>query len=231
MQQSIIKDRAIVLKRVDYGEADRIVTLLTRANGRIELIAKGCRKAGSKLAGGIEPFSANEIAWIQSRNGKSLHTLRSARSDKVYTNILKDYDILKIAYDMLAIAEKTTRHNVEGQTFEVVEEMFNQIDNEIDIMAIEVWFILQILYLNGHQPDLSKDVEDNPLIETAKYIFDTEEGSMRKSTNGVITADHIKALRVLQAKTPSVALQIAGLQELVPDLLISVRSIYNYHLQ
>ena len=50
-----LKTTAIVLKRVNYNESDRIVTFLT-PEGRFSTIAKGVRKEKSKLAGGIEMF-------------------------------------------------------------------------------------------------------------------------------------------------------------------------------
>lgn len=43
---------AIILTRTDYGEADRIITLLTPGHGKLRLIAKGVRRIRSKLAGG-----------------------------------------------------------------------------------------------------------------------------------------------------------------------------------
>ena len=57
-------DQAIVLKRVDYAEADRIVQVITRENGKRSLMARGVRRAKSKLAGGIELFSVSSITAI-----------------------------------------------------------------------------------------------------------------------------------------------------------------------
>ena len=58
---------AIILKRVDYGEADRILTLLTPDHGKLSLMAKGVRKIKSKLAGGIELFSISTITFAEGR--------------------------------------------------------------------------------------------------------------------------------------------------------------------
>jgi len=46
---------AIVLSRFDYGEADRILTLITPGGGKIKAIAKGVRRQKSRIGGSLEP--------------------------------------------------------------------------------------------------------------------------------------------------------------------------------
>ena len=58
MKQS--RTHGIVLTRVDYGEADRIITMLT-PEGKITLMVRGVRRIKSKLAGGVELFSVSEM--------------------------------------------------------------------------------------------------------------------------------------------------------------------------
>ena len=55
-----LRTKAIVLRRTDYGEADRILQLLT-PSGKRSVIARGVRKEKSKLAGGIELFSVSDV--------------------------------------------------------------------------------------------------------------------------------------------------------------------------
>jgi len=224
-----ITDKAIVLKRVEYGEADRIVTFLTKSNGRIETIVKGCRKPASKLAGGIEPFTENDLSWIP-RTGEGLHIIRSARGDRHFQNIMQDYDLLQIAYELLAITEKVSRAGVEESLYEVSVAAFELIDNDYDTRLIELWFRLQILRLYGHQLDLSKDSEDNKLDKDSLYALDVEAGSLRLSSHGRLNANHIKALRLVQEKTPRQLSQIGGLGELADDLMLSVKELCKYHL-
>ena len=60
--------RAIVLRRTDYAEADRVLQLLT-PKGRRSVIAKGVRRERSKLAGGIELFSLCDVVERSGRGG------------------------------------------------------------------------------------------------------------------------------------------------------------------
>ena len=92
MQQSTavnkdIRTQGFVLKRTNYGEADRILNIIT-PGGKMSAIAKGVRKEKSKLAGGIEMFSLVEL---NIHSGKSdLWTITSAKMLKYYSNLLVD---------------------------------------------------------------------------------------------------------------------------------------------
>src|SRR5260370_14593342 len=59
---------AIVLRRLDYGEADRIVTLLTREDGKLAAIAKGARRGRSKVAGSLDLFARSSMMLAKGRN-------------------------------------------------------------------------------------------------------------------------------------------------------------------
>ena len=76
-----------ILKRTNYGEADRILNVIT-PRGKISVIAKGARKEKSKLAGGIEMFSLVELGVHRGRGEMGLIT--SARMKEYYGNLLKD---------------------------------------------------------------------------------------------------------------------------------------------
>ena len=62
-----INTQAIVLRRTDFGEADRIINFLTPDRGKISGLARGVRKQKSKLAGGIELFSVSDITYLVGR--------------------------------------------------------------------------------------------------------------------------------------------------------------------
>ena len=80
-----LQTEGIVLSRTDYGEADRIINILTPEQGKIALMARGVRKPKSKLAGGIELFSISDISYIKGKG--EIGTLISVRLKKHYANI------------------------------------------------------------------------------------------------------------------------------------------------
>ena len=71
------RDEAIVLRTHRLGEADRIVTLLTRGRGRIRAVAKGVRRTGSRFGARLEPFGHVDIQLYE---GRSLDTVTQVES-------------------------------------------------------------------------------------------------------------------------------------------------------
>src|SRR5215471_3777336 len=59
---------AITLRRTDFGEADRILTLFTPAYGKVRAIAKGVRRTTSRLAGHLEPFTRTQLLLASGRD-------------------------------------------------------------------------------------------------------------------------------------------------------------------
>ncbi|HLB66398.1 MAG TPA: DNA repair protein RecO [Candidatus Saccharimonadales bacterium] len=193
---------AIVLSRTDFGEADRILTVMTRDNGKVRLLARGVRKVKSKLAGGIELFGVNQISFIVGKG--EIRTLTSSRLEKHYKNIVKDVERTMFGYEILKIVNQATEDAVGAEYFELLDKTLEAIDNQaVDIDLIRLWFYLQLLKLGGHSPNLKTDTADNPLDEKQKYTFDFEKMAFALSSGSRYSAQHIKLLRLgLGLKSP-----------------------------
>lgn len=72
------RDEAVVLRTHQLGEADRIITLLTRAHGKVRAVAKGVRRTSSKFGGRLEPFQHVDIQFAEGRG--SLETVTQVES-------------------------------------------------------------------------------------------------------------------------------------------------------
>jgi len=191
-----INTTAIVLARTDYGEADRILTLLTPNEGKIKGIAKGVRKSKSKMAGGIELFSISEISYII---GKSeINTIISTRLLNHYGAIVKDMDRTTAAYDFIKIMNKATEDNPEPGYFDLLKNTFESLnDNLIDLNIIKTWFEAQLLKLAGHSPNLKTDQSDNKLLPGHNYIFNYDKVCFQADKAGKFSSDQIKFLRLV----------------------------------
>ena len=66
-RQRLYRTPAVILKRMDLGEADRIVTLYSRDVGKIRAVAKGVRKTTSRSAGHLEPFTLSDVMFAVGR--------------------------------------------------------------------------------------------------------------------------------------------------------------------
>jgi DNA repair protein RecO (recombination protein O) len=102
----LYRDEAVVLRAQKLGEADRIVTLLTREHGRVRAVAKGVRKTMSRLGGRVEPFM---LIDVQLYEGRSLDTVTQVETIGPYgLAIASDYGKYTAATAMLETAERLT---------------------------------------------------------------------------------------------------------------------------
>lgn len=106
------RDAAVVLRTQQLGEADRIITLLTRGNGLVRAVAKGVRRTSSKFGATLEPFM---VADVQLVHGRSLDVITQAVSRGTYgSQIVADYDKYRAAAIMAEAAERLTDADADG---------------------------------------------------------------------------------------------------------------------
>lgn len=111
----LYRDEAVVLRTHKLGEADRIVTMLTRANGKIRAVAKGVRRTGSKFGARLEPFM---VADVQLYEGRSLDTINQAESLGSYgADIAADYGRYTAATAMVEAADRLTEDESSPQQY------------------------------------------------------------------------------------------------------------------
>ena len=102
----VYRDEAVVLRTHKLGEADRILTLLTRRHGKVRAVAKGVRRTGSKFGARLEPFM---VADLQLYEGRSLDVVTQAESIGSYgAEITQDYASYTAANAMVEAADKLT---------------------------------------------------------------------------------------------------------------------------
>lgn len=212
MKQLLTK--GIILSRTDYGEADRILTLLTPNYGKLRLLAKGVRRVKSKLAGGIELFSISQITFIKGRG--EIGTLVSTRLDKHYGNIVADLDRTMCGYDLIKILNKATEDEPEPEYFDLLQQAFGGLnDAGVPLPLTRLWFSAQLLRLSGHAPNLQTDTHRHKLQTEQNYNFDFEHMAFTPSENGRFNAAHIKFLRLAFGNyNANVLAQVQGCAEL-----------------
>jgi len=219
----------IVLSRTDYGEADRIVTLLTPDQGKLRLMARGVRKIKSRLAGGIELFSVSEIGFMNGRG--EIGTLISARLIKHYGTIIQDIDRVQQGYALIKMLHRATEDQPEPDYFELLRHGLAALDDrDIELDLIGLWFQAQLLRLAGHTPNLRTDTAEQSLAADQRYVFDFDSVAFAPREEGVCTAAHIKTLRLLFGNhSPQTLKQVQGTTQLLPDiapLITTMRSTY-----
>lgn len=185
----------IVLARTEYQEADRILTVLTPTHGKLRFIAKGVRRPKSKLAGGIELFSANELTYIEGRS--DIKTLVSARMARHYGHIIKDLQRTMLGYELLKRVNRLTEDTAGGEYYEVLDGVLAGLNHlSLPSALVELWFMTRMLTISGRLPDTRQDADGINLTVDHHYNFDFDAMAFRIHDPGQYTANHIKLLRI-----------------------------------
>ena len=147
------RDEAIVLRTQRLGEADRIVTLLTRGRGRIRAVAKGVRRTGSRFGARLEPFGHVDL---QLHEGRSLDTVTQAESLHSYgAELSGDYPRWTSGTAMLEAAERLTpveREPAVQQYLLLVGGLRTLADNTHEASLVLDAFLLRSLAIAGWSP-------------------------------------------------------------------------------
>lgn len=212
------RTKAIVLRRTNYGEADRILQLLTPEHGKVSVIARGVRREKSKLAGAVELFAVSDVT-VSSGRGE-LGILTSARLDTFFGKILEDYDRLQFGYEAVKQIDRAATTVEEEAFYRLLEQALIALNtSEIDLRVIKTWFFLQLAILLGVGANLATDMSGEKLVEGERYSFSENDESFVMDARGRFTSGHIKLLRILSAHGPAVAMQVKNFDELIGDCL------------
>src|SRR6185312_7037594 len=105
---------AIVLSRFDYGEADRILTLITPAGGKIKAIAKGVRRPTSRIGGSLEPFAELTVALAR---GRTFDVVTQVSVGHAWLNLRDSLEGAATAWYIAELADRSLeeRHAAEPQ--------------------------------------------------------------------------------------------------------------------
>ena len=141
----------MVLRKLDYGEADRIYTLLTREHGKVGAIAKGVRRSTSRLAAALELFS---LVDVQLAKGRSLDVITQAvrlPGPRVEADLERTAHAGLIAELADRVSEE--RHPEEG-LFELTVAALRDLAVEPEPRRSSAYFMVVALNLLGYAPQL-----------------------------------------------------------------------------
>jgi len=218
------RTEAIILRRTNYAEADRVISLLTPDRGKMSAIAKGVRKPKSKLAGGLELLAVCDLTLVEGRGNMALIT--SARMNEFYGNILHDYDRMQLAYTMIKQVNTATETVSEPEFYYLLRGGLQFLHElTIDWRITELWFRLHLQSLLGHGLNLATDRDGVKLAADQIYQFDFAENALYADGRGRITAAHIKLLRLAATKNPAVLQQVGGVGDIMEDCLWLLRTL------
>jgi DNA repair protein RecO (recombination protein O) len=154
---SLYRDDGIVLRTQKLGEADRIVTILTRRCGRVRAVAKGVRKTKSRFGARVEPFTHVDLMLY---TGRTLDVITQAETVRSYGDpLVGDYARYTTGVAMLETAERFTTIEKEPalrQFLLLVGGLRTLVDGEHDSRLILDAYLLRSLAVAGYAPALDE---------------------------------------------------------------------------
>ncbi len=153
---SLYRDQAVVIRTQKLGEADRIITMLTREHGRIRCVAKGVRRTKSKFGARLEPGSHIDVQLFI---GKTFDTVTQVEAIENFGDELsRDYRRWTMSSAILETAERFTSQEREPalQEYQLVVGALRALaESRHDPSLILDAFLLRSLALGGYAPSMT----------------------------------------------------------------------------
>ncbi len=122
------KVEAIVLKRSNIGEADRLLTVFSRDYGKLRLVAKGIRRLTSRKKGHLELFNRVKL---QIASGKNLDLITEAETVDSFPRLRRNLNRVRIAYLLLELVDKLTAENQEhADVYQLLLDNLSRLDSQ-----------------------------------------------------------------------------------------------------
>jgi DNA repair protein RecO (recombination protein O) len=210
------KTYGIILKRINLGEADRIVTAYTYELGKIKFIAKGVRKIKSRLAGSIEPFYFSDLVLSQ---GKNLDILTSASIRKIAIKDEKNLALIKLASFLAELIDKMLPENSPNvKLFDLLEEILDYINEEKRLDLLRFYFESKFYQLSGVFPETFVCVKCGRKLE-GEVFFSAQAGGVTDESCRLSYNDsrkiNMKAVKVWRFTSEHSFLELKKLK--IPD--------------
>ncbi len=181
MNISRFSSDAILLKRVEYGDYDLIITFFTRSMGRISVIAKNAKKSVKRFAGALDPFSVMNICCTIPKRQNALPVLCSVDLDDSFAKIRTDTAMTGYAFYWVEIVNSWME---EGRAQQPLYELLLYVLDALNSGSMEkevlsLLFQIRFMTMSGFDPNFSMCGKcSTPLDEINQHriVFDFAEG-------------------------------------------------------
>ena len=148
MRPRTYKVEGIVIKRKNFGEADKLLTLFTKQHGKINCLAKGIRKLTSRKASSLELFN---LAAVFLAKGKSLDIITETQLINSFREFRKVFDKVCLAYHFCELTDRLTAYNqAHRQIFDLLKESLESlVDDKVDTEGLKIQFKEKLLQNTG----------------------------------------------------------------------------------
>ncbi|MCS6939415.1 MAG: DNA repair protein RecO [Roseiflexus sp.] len=209
MRDRVYRSEAIVIRRSDIGEADRVLTILT-PSGKRRVVAKGARKTQSRLAGHIELFTHTILMLAIGRN---LHIVTQSSPLDRFERLRADLERIGAAYYAAELADRLIEEESENRrAFELLLGVLRALDAGASVDLTLRAYELHLLDALGYRPQLHECASCGAVLTEATNRFSPAAGgALCPQCAGAdrqalpMSLPVFKLLRYLQVQPPEMA--------------------------
>jgi DNA repair protein RecO (recombination protein O) len=174
LHERLYRTDAIVLARMDYGEADRIVTVYTPRRGKFRVIAKGVRKPLSRLGPHLEYFTRCRLMLAK---GRELDVVTGAETLDPYLGLRSDLDAFGHASHLVEAVDRLTHDRQENEAvYDLLANSLRLLADGVDPFAVSRHYELALLTLLGFKPELYRCVSCHEELTAVANSFSSRLG-------------------------------------------------------
>jgi len=201
-RQRVYRTEAVVLRRHDLGEADRLTTVFSPLYGKLRLVAKGVRKPRSRKAGHLEPFTRVDL---MAARGRELDIITQAEAIDLYPQLQENLERVGQAALIIELLDRFTvdeREENRALYALLVSTLTELNSGAAEPTAVVLYFQLRLFDLAGYRPDLFRCVGCAQAVQPLGQFFSPREGGILCPSCGAKRKDvrriSLAALKVLR---------------------------------
>lgn len=180
-RERTLRTEAVILRRQEIGEADRLLVLLTPAHGKLRALAKGARKPIARKAGHLELYA---LVDMQLARGREWYYVREAETKEPFLPLREDLTRAAYASHLVELIDRFTgEQDVSRAEFALLRDALGWLCSDADPRTIARYFELHLLALAGFAPALHQCVIGQEDLRPQDQYFSPPDG-------GIICPDH-----------------------------------------
>lgn len=138
------RTEGIILKRKNFSEADRFLTVFTKKHGKIKILAKGVRRVTSRRGPNIEPFN---LVTLFIHRGRNFDILTETQIQNTFPRIRKNLELIGLAYHICELVDGLcAEHQPHLKVFDLLVNTLQELDSDL-IHSFEINLLAELGFL------------------------------------------------------------------------------------
>lgn len=240
LSERIYRSEAVVLRRIDLGEADRILTLYTPQYGKLRAVAKGVRRPTSKLGGHLELFTRSQVMLARGRN---LDVLTGAETTDAFRGLrgegIEALERIGVAYYLAELLDRSTEEEIENRAvWDLLLAALRALSDGLEPTLVARHYELRLLGFLGYRPELDVCAGCGEPLRPEINAYSLDLGGVlcaecraRDPAAEPLSVNALKLLRLLAREAPAAIARLRFSPALAAEVEATLRRTIRYHVE